>query len=260
VGDKTSEPNEIQILTQLGLTNRQARVYVTLTKIGEANTQKIAAYAKIDRANAYRTIFQLEKLGLLEKIIAIPALYKAISIHEVIPVLLEHKEREYKEIKEKTKEILKKRIENNEKRALDKEPELTLIPPGKAMERKISEIFNHTQISFDFIFTWRDMKLDITKAKVTWKKLVEKGVAVRLIIHTPESAMLKKNIFITDSLFKIRYVSVPPPAMFALFDDKTVLITTTAINPRKAPLLWTTNAGFTKIAKEYFELIWSRST
>ena len=84
MGDKTSEPNEIQILTQLGLTNRQARVYVTLTKLRGQYT-KIAAYAKIDRANAYRTISVI--VGFVEKIIAIPALYKAISIHEVISII-----------------------------------------------------------------------------------------------------------------------------------------------------------------------------
>ncbi|NLE04651.1 MAG: hypothetical protein GX638_07605, partial [Crenarchaeota archaeon] len=134
-----SECDEIQLLSQLGLTGRQAKVFVTLTKVKEESIQNIAANTKMDRANVYRTISELEKLGVVEKIIAVPALYKAISMRDIISTLLDNKQKEYLDIKEKTKEILKKHIESKEIKIKNKS-QLTIIPKGKPIERKIHEL------------------------------------------------------------------------------------------------------------------------
>jgi len=58
---------EIELLTKLGLTSLQARVYLALDKIKIETAKGIANITEIDRANIYRILSSLQSIGLVEK-------------------------------------------------------------------------------------------------------------------------------------------------------------------------------------------------
>ena len=97
---------ESALLTELGLTENQATVYLTLAKLGKATTTTIASISKVDRANLYRVISRLTELGLVEKIITNPCSYRALPLHEAIAMLIECKDKDCIEIKTKAKQLL----------------------------------------------------------------------------------------------------------------------------------------------------------
>ncbi|NLE05368.1 MAG: hypothetical protein GX638_11300, partial [Crenarchaeota archaeon] len=110
-------------------------------------------------------------------------------------------------------------------------------------------------------FSLKESKFDIAKVSVYWKKLIDNGVKIRLIIHHAGTNKETKSIFnIKDNLLKIRYTSAPPPASVALFDSKEALILMSTTEPEKSPVLLTDNKGLVAMAEEYFEQIWNRST
>ncbi|MDQ5952548.1 MAG: HTH-type transcriptional regulator, sugar sensing transcriptional regulator [Patescibacteria group bacterium] len=62
-------PTDIkQILTKLGLTESEAKVYLSMLKLGEHGVQQIARESKISRTAAYEIVSALQKKGLVSEI------------------------------------------------------------------------------------------------------------------------------------------------------------------------------------------------
>lgn len=57
-----------ELLTQIGLTQSQAKVYLALIQNGESTAPKVAELSKESRTNAYMILEKLESLGLIEKV------------------------------------------------------------------------------------------------------------------------------------------------------------------------------------------------
>ena len=85
---------DVEVLTDLGLTSTQARVYLALCKFGMLDTKQIAKCALISRQDVYRILQSLEKLGLVEKTISRPVRYKAVPADKGLPPLLKRKKKE----------------------------------------------------------------------------------------------------------------------------------------------------------------------
>jgi sugar-specific transcriptional regulator TrmB len=62
--------DDIQTLTDLGLSLLQAKTYLNLAKLGKANVQTIAKASNVARQDIYRVMPKLQKLGLAEKFIS----------------------------------------------------------------------------------------------------------------------------------------------------------------------------------------------
>ena len=91
----TVEPAEIQALTSLGLTVVQAKVYFALARAGILKIADISKQSNVARPDVYRTLTQLYDLGLVEKVLQVPAQFKALPIDEGIKILLKKKQVEY---------------------------------------------------------------------------------------------------------------------------------------------------------------------
>ncbi len=75
-------------LELIGLSRLQANVYVTLHVLKEAPANTVAEVLQIHRAEAYRILKELIKLGAVEQIISRPARYRAKEPKEALQNLL----------------------------------------------------------------------------------------------------------------------------------------------------------------------------
>jgi len=89
---------DIQALTFLGLTNLQARVYLSLVNGTTVTAKKIANNAEVARQDVYRIVAELESLSLIEKVISIPTKYRAVSMEDAVDILLGRKQKESLEL------------------------------------------------------------------------------------------------------------------------------------------------------------------
>jgi len=76
------QQTDTKVLTQLGLTSFQAQVYLTLTKLGTSNAKTIASIDRLDRANVYRVMTDLQKLNLVEKMLTKPINLFQLTTHQ----------------------------------------------------------------------------------------------------------------------------------------------------------------------------------
>lgn len=78
----------------LGLTQTQARVYITSLRLGVLTAKQISSEAGMNIAVTYRRIKELSKMNLLEVRLGSPNKYEAVHPHEVLKRLLERSEAE----------------------------------------------------------------------------------------------------------------------------------------------------------------------
>ena len=102
---KSQIDEPIQTFMSLGLTFLQAKLYLTLVKLGNSGgeVRKISRESNIARQDVYRILPQLEKLGLAVKIIASPTIYCATPLENGFSMLLNQKTDEYIELQKKAK-------------------------------------------------------------------------------------------------------------------------------------------------------------
>lgn len=92
--DTESFQQAVATLSDLGLTTTQAKVYLTLVKSESSTIETISNLSKVARTDLYRITHELEKKGLVERILANPTQFKPIPLAECLPVLLQRKNQE----------------------------------------------------------------------------------------------------------------------------------------------------------------------
>jgi HTH-type transcriptional regulator, sugar sensing transcriptional regulator len=252
----------IQNLINFGLTFSQATVYLTLIKLGESSVKRISEASNIARSEVYRIINTLEKMGLAVRILGVPTMYKATPIREGYHQLFQNKVRQYNELKEEAKDIIKSIEEYDNKMPLpEEEQELILISSRRLHDEKVEFADNETRSSIDII---GDSKGLIAKEFYLGKiheKALKRGVKIRIIMDKPEDEPDRKfSPLENDSSFQVRYAPSPITTRLAIYDRKKVnLSVAKTIDEGILPCLWSNNSVLVRIVMAYFEEIWDKS-
>ena len=255
---------QISTLTELGLTNAQAKVFLTLAKSNQLTAQAIASQANISRPDVYRVINQLQQAGLIEIIVTKPEEFRAISTEECVSKLLEKQIQKTHDLKEKSKiliENLKKRndpIENCEKYGF------ALIPSRGSVYSKSERLLGNTQKCICLLAQTKRLNSWLSQYSSNIEEALSRNVDCRII--TPQTAGNQKN---TDSQkmkekfqnFQVRFIAELPNASFSIWDNKEILITTqhTDAPPFPATTLWSNNESLIDLCLGYFECLWQKA-
>ncbi|MEM2911841.1 MAG: helix-turn-helix domain-containing protein [Candidatus Bathyarchaeia archaeon] len=95
-----------EILRELGLSRREAEIYLFLWKKGPQKAYTIAAYLNIDRAQTYRALNSLKEKGIVEITIEAPTRYAATPIEPLIESLIKTKKTEVARLENEKQEII----------------------------------------------------------------------------------------------------------------------------------------------------------
>ncbi|MEM3378102.1 MAG: helix-turn-helix domain-containing protein [Candidatus Bathyarchaeia archaeon] len=257
-----SQFSEEQCLIELGLTLVEAKIYLALIHARPLSAAAIAKISKINRADVYRTIPRLQQLGLVEKIVRVPAEYRAIPVNEAISFLLQIKENQYKKVKATAQIFLKKikATEPEEKQA--EEVQLVLIPKGKHAIERIHEAIERATQGVDLVLSWRRFSFGIANAfaesvEAGWRK----GVKFRFIIEVPPKNEATEQLVqycLQKPFCRIRFMPYHPETVFGLYDKKEVFISIfPEANLLESPILWSKTQSLVKMAEATFEMLWS---
>lgn len=93
---------EIQVLTRLGLTITQAKVFLALCRIGTSTPKIISEESKVARQDIYRIFTELQELGFVVKGITSPVMFEAIPLQDALSFLLERRIKETRELDNET--------------------------------------------------------------------------------------------------------------------------------------------------------------
>ncbi len=257
----TSMDEVAQVLTDLGLTLSQARVYFALSRSGVSKAKTISKISQVAREHVYEVLQQLQDLGLVEKIIGVPSKFQARPIQEGLHLLLQRRASKTHELHGQTMEIIRSCKNNNlEMVSREEDSQFILIPRKKsAINRRKKEI-EAAQISIDSLVSFKRLGPTAYTYHEVFKKALERGVKIRVITEKPENENeipeiiqdLKKN-----PSFKLRYILNSPSAVVTIYDRKEMLVTTSALTGLgESPALWSNNPSLLAIVNDFYEVLW----
>ena len=166
-------------LRELGLTLSQARVYLALVKLGKHSTVKaVSVFSKVARQDVYRTLTELRELGLVEKVIGNPALFRAIPLQETIAILMERKNQRTNELLAEASELIKIFAVNEVSKIHQENHQFVLIPKKEVLIRRIKKVIEGAQKSILIISPWRELTQWLFNLHESWEQALRRGVKV----------------------------------------------------------------------------------
>jgi HTH-type transcriptional regulator, sugar sensing transcriptional regulator len=257
----TIQHEDIQTLTHLGLTDSQGKVYLALAKLGRGTAKKVSDITHIDRADTYRVMSRLQRIGLVKRIVSTPTTFAVTTPHDSLHLLLENKINETNEVKIKTKELIQKinayhkegfeQAETQRFIVLDSKE--TIIENTKKAIRKMKK-------SIDIIVSLTMAQKAIGIYAEDLAKAIGRGKTVRLILEAQSVADPLPN---SIKMFFINYPLKPLIVIkntnqrFIIVDNKEIFFLTSNNETTESTALWTDNLALLATLTDYFETTWN---
>lgn len=251
--------DEVAVLASLGLTGRQARVYLALLKTGELKAKAVAEIALVNRQEVYRILDSLQHLGLIQQNIDAPTSFTAIPIAEGVRLLLQQKASELTLMSKKANWLTKKLS-----LLPIVFPTATAVVPkqcfGEVAEgdrgKKYLQAIQETQSAIEAVTSWLRFKQQSFLFETQLKNLLKKDINLNVITEKPANHHLPKWVSTALSKypnFNLKTQLNTPLVSVTLFDHTQAAI---AFNPNtpitRGPTLWTTHPALTTLCQAYY--------
>ena len=247
-----------QLLISLDLTKLQAKVYIALARLDMATGRATAKAANVAPADIYRVLFELSEKGLVQKVLAKPSLYKAVSLQDGIAILLNRRETQTDLIKAVIPEIIENEKTSNKK---EEEP-FIYFEAGKGAFFAITDnIFKSATISLDLITNFREAMQGQEIIGCLLLDLLTHRVRIREILSRNQMSKPSINFMKCQKtgFYEVRYIDYPEPVHLIIKDRKEVFVST-KINAtiNKLPHLYFSNPVLITIIQQWFDNLWDK--
>jgi sugar-specific transcriptional regulator TrmB len=249
----------VEVLVGLGLSGRQARVYLAVLKAGDAKAKTVAEFAHVERQEVYNLIEDLKLAGLVEQNLTVPTSYTATPIAEAVKLLLEQKTDQLITLTQNAKQLAEKLNQPQNPAPTTTQPCFGTIIDGYRGKKYLHAI-QETQQSIDMATSWTRFKQQSFRFENQFRAALKNGVELRFVIEKPVNHQLPKWVKATQEKYsnlEIKTKANPLVASVSIFDHNKAAIAFDANSSlSKGPDLWTTNPALTALCQTYFDTAW----
>jgi sugar-specific transcriptional regulator TrmB len=249
----------VGVLVGLGLSERQAWVYLTLLRMGDTRARPVASLAGVPRQEVYGLLSELQQMGLVKQNLTVPTTYTPTSFVEAARVLFEHRANELTLISQKARKVTKKYDRST--KAMMLEPHRSCFGTVRAGEqgKKYSTSIQGAQGCVELVSSWVRFRQLCFFFEVDWKAALKRGVHVRVVVEKPPNHYFPKWVAVLNNpAFELKTMPNPPSAVIAVFDGVQVAVAFDAVTRlAKGPDLWSEHAGLVAACRGYFDRLWA---
>jgi sugar-specific transcriptional regulator TrmB len=248
------------VLTGLGLSTRQARVYLALLKLGDVAVRVVSDFSGIERQEVYRLVGELEHLGLVKRCLTVPAVFSAIPAAQGMELLIE---RRLDDLNHMTKRAISV---SNKLNQTPLNPAGAGFSFGEVLEanrgKRIQNAIEASQHRVQAVVGMGQFRQLCFHFEEALSKAVERGVMVEVLSEMPPVHCLPK--WVKDALvkypnFKFKTTPESPSAALAVFDGTQAVVAQNPLSSlAKGPQLWTTHPALVAACQTHFWEKWDR--
>jgi sugar-specific transcriptional regulator TrmB len=250
--------NQIELLTQLGLTTNQAKIYLACANYKASTVKQISQSANLATEVVYRTIPKVQRMSLVEKTVAFPAEFQATPINTAIATLLEQRRKENSEVQKKAKELLRYMAKRKKGKHIE-DFKIVLIPEKDRQIQFTEKKMKNIQRSLHAIGMGQKFSTWIHTYHDLVEELLAKKIEVRFVFAGTEKrsdSQILKDMQ-KDGNFKIKFISDKIRTCLMIADDREVLIDTSPDSGfAHTPVYWSNDPGIIAPCKTYFQKYW----
>jgi len=253
----------LQFLIDVGLTKTQAKVYLSLLKLGQTDGKLLAKKAEVPRQIVYRTLGQLQEKGLIEKEIGRPYKFRATPPKHVLQIIMSQRRQQNKEIREKAKFLLKKLQKYEKVTNEEHEYTFTYIEGQERIIQLFRLYHKKTKLNIEGLTTLPRFLQIVHHCYKEISSALDRKVKIRVVIEKPKYAINfseEVKTLLAKPNLELKFSNNPLPTSSAVFDKKE---TTVCFFPKKplgmSPILITNHPSFISMARDHFKSIWKLS-
>jgi sugar-specific transcriptional regulator TrmB len=179
--------DELETLTELGLTSLQAKVYLALAHLGESRASTLSRFSQVTRPDIYRILNELTDLGMVEKTMTKPLSLKATPLQQGIALLLERRNAKTLELKKKTEKIIKRTAINQTTTDLFKNFRFVELPNRGPILKEDMKQKNIEWRTLDIVSSGGRFARWILTCYEDLKEAMSRGIRVRVIVSSSQS-------------------------------------------------------------------------
>ena len=249
----------VGVLAGLGLSERQARVYLALLKAGGGGARVVAGLAGVPRQEAYGLLSELRQLGLARQNLTAPVSYNATPFVEGVRLLLEQKTAELTTITAKANQLTGNPAQTQLAIApITPKPCFGEISDGEHGKRFQAAI-EQANVSVWVVSSWVRFKQFSVRFETQLRAALKRDVLLWFVVEKPPSHRLPN--WISPELprykFELKTTPNPPDAAIAIFDGKQAAIAFDQNVPVTTGMdLWTTHPALVAVCQGYFHRVW----
>jgi sugar-specific transcriptional regulator TrmB len=261
----TVKEDDFKVLSDLGLSHCQAKIYLTLLKLGvDSKATSIFRYSGVARQDVYRVLRELQHLGFVQKIVSKPTRFRAVEPKKAMSILLEKKAHILAELNDKAQDFAKRAADMYMKISDSSEKDqLLLISEKSALINKCIEVIERTTMSIDFMTPGKEFVHWVNSVGNAFELASISGTHVRWIIGNPSTQELKniQQVLLKKSFVQIKYTSNPLKAKLGVYDAKEIICAIIGEGSfAEVPALWSNSPTIAALAKSYFDDCWKNGT
>jgi len=252
---------ELGIILDLGLKITEAKVYLKLIELGTAKVSVISKVSNVARPDVYRALSNLHELGLVEKIIANPLLFRANPVEQGISILLEQKANKYAELESQSAALIRKLRNKNNRNYVKEQSQFILVPSKQAIIRSVRKSINNSHKRIDLFTSFKRLKFSCNFLCDELEDAWQRGVKARVIIEKNDEPVFdfQKTCWRAPHA-KIKYIQSFPKAVMGIYDSKEVFIfVENEADFTDTSALWSNNSSLVSIAQYGFDSGWKKA-
>ena len=254
------EDEDTQLLTEIGFTKTQAKMYLTLLKLGRTDGKTLAKRANASRPVVYRTLDELQKMGLVEKEIALPYKFEATPLKQGLQILMTQKFQHYEEDREKTEEFLLRKHSGLEEKLEEQEYQFRIVEGRERILQIIKHQHDNAHKSVDILTTLQRWLTILDFCFENYEKALERNVKYRIVIGESERKVVlpdKVRVLMRNPTSKVKLSRYSLKNNLGIFDGNEATFNFfPSRRLKESPIIWTNHPSFISMAQDHFEHVW----
>lgn len=256
-----------ELLGEFGLTQYEAKLYLSASKLGSATASQIGKASGVRREEVYRTLPKLEKAGLVERVLGRPVKFKALPIDDGVSMLIKRKEdvaqRELAALSRKREMLL--RMLSEERSVVggeDNDGQFILISDRDLVAKRMDTLINGARNSIEIADSIVNIIRFLLNYEDPLKEAIKRNVDIRILTDFPDDDEALQSMLV-NRLPKygiyLKYVD-DIPSQYVLFDRNEVMLATAvngSISDSKS--LWTQDSNLVSLIRRDFQDMFENS-
>lgn len=251
----------ISKMGMFGLTEYEARVYLTLVVKGVLEASRVSKYADIPRPHTYSVLKALQMRGLVTVIPEAVNRYRGVPLDEGMDRLMEEREKQLSYLKSAREELLSE-IRPKESVPASNQSTVLLYYGRQNVYKLVDEMFARCEETCDIMTTAHGIVRFYKYFSDKASEFRSKDVKVRFIAPvTPQVEGFAEKL---SQLVELRHIGNLPYIRVVLLDEREVLFAEfhddDFRSTGKETGIWINQAELTKMMKTMFENTWQNTT
>ncbi len=262
-GELANLEGKIHILTKLGLTSMQARVYIYLQALDKGHAKTLSRLCKLPRQDVYKTLGELYEVGLVEKALTRPIEFRAIPTARCLSLLTQRENERYDEIKKTAKKVFDTPLKMPLAEENSDPAQILLIPKKEPTHFKARDLINEAQQSICVISPHQNLFPWIDEDAKEIRKAIERHVTVHFITDSQNGnnrSRWSSQTFQGSNSPVIRYLDHSPSVSLGIYDGKKLIFELSAAEGfLGSDVIVTENPSLVDMAATYFRVKWDQA-